>query len=308
MRRLLVIRPGAIGDTLLVLPVIQALKAQYQFTHCTLVGNAAVLPLTLASGIVDETFDYEQARWGQLFSERGITDSGLQTLLASFDMVICWLRDDTGTVAHNLTAVGISQVVVTPGRPPEGDHLHIVFYLAASTGLDLSLPDLRDFHLTLPSQKLSSQMSDEQNASFVVIHPGSGGARKCWPHEKYRALIEQLWERDQDVLVLLGPAEQDQWALLHSELGTNEQHRLNFLVNAPLVALAGNIQMCKCFIGNDAGITHLAAMLGLPTLALFGPTDPRIWHPVGRSVVIMYEPELKRLPVAMVLEAVRSFL
>lgn len=311
MRRILIIRPGAIGDTLLALPVIQALKDQYQITHCTLVGNAAVLPLTLASGIIEEALDYEQARWGQLFSERGVIDSALQVFLASFDLAICWLRDPEGVVARNLTAQGIRRVIVMPGRPPEGEHQHIVAYLAASTGLEFSIPDLTTFHLSLPSSIIAraSDVLDEQVAPLVAIHPGSGGARKCWPAEKYKALIERFWEREVDVSLLLGPAEQDLSAFLRTELDPPAgQHRLNLLVDLPLLTLAGNIQRCECFIGNDAGITHLAAMLGVPTLALFGPTDPRIWHPAGRSVKIIYEPELEHLPVPTVFEAVMSFL
>jgi ADP-heptose:LPS heptosyltransferase len=77
---------------------------------------------------------------------------------------------------------------------------------------------------------------------------------------------------------------------------------LNLLLDAPLLEVAQQLQQCKCYLGNDSGITHLAAMLGIPTIALFGPTDPAIWQPPGPSVEVIYNPVLEQLPVEMVLE------
>jgi ADP-heptose:LPS heptosyltransferase len=79
---------------------------------------------------------------------------------------------------------------------------------------------------------------------------------------------------------------------------------LNVLIDAPLVTVAEHIQRCKCYLGNDSGITHLAAMLSVPTIALFGPSDPAIWHPVGPDVEVIYEPVLEKLSVNMVIERV----
>jgi heptosyltransferase-3 len=64
------------------------------------------------------------------------------------------------------------------------------------------------------------------------------------------------------------------------------------------------LRRCRFFVGNDSGITHLAGYLGIPTLALFGPTDFRIWGPVGRRVEILWKPELADIS----LEEVRKFL
>jgi ADP-heptose:LPS heptosyltransferase len=59
------------------------------------------------------------------------------------------------------------------------------------------------------------------------------------------------------------------------------------LTFAPLLEVAHHLQQCRCYLGNDSGITHLAAMLGVPTVAIFGPTDPKIWRPMGPFVKVI---------------------
>src|SRR5579872_5159950 len=106
--RMLIIRPGAIGDTLLALPVIRALRDSHNelgsydnelgsHPRITFVGNAAVLPLMLASGLVEEDSDYEDIRWSALFS---METSRLIPM--PVDLAICWLRDPDGVVERNL--------------------------------------------------------------------------------------------------------------------------------------------------------------------------------------------------------------
>src|SRR3954453_14052687 len=110
---ILIIRPGAIGDTLLTFPVILALKAPYNNPHVTFVGNRAVLPLTLAYGIADEVFDYQDLRWAKLFlqtRDKAVQDEVVQRS----ELAICWLRDPDGVVEHNLLAAGVKRVVVAP--------------------------------------------------------------------------------------------------------------------------------------------------------------------------------------------------
>src|SRR5579859_6073600 len=107
---ILIVRPGAIGDTLLTLPVIQALRERYAPSSITLVGNEAVLPLARACSIVDEVYDYQETRWSYLFltpSSRPARDMGLEAIMKRTQLAICWLRDPDGVVERNLRAAGI---------------------------------------------------------------------------------------------------------------------------------------------------------------------------------------------------------
>jgi heptosyltransferase III len=298
---ILIIRPGAIGDTLLTLPVIQALRARYHSSHVTLVGNAAVLPLAHASGIVDEIYDYQEARWASLFlrESSGYTRDGrLDTIVKRTQLAICWLRDPEGIVERNLRLAGIEQVIVTPGRPDSTtfEAMHITTYLAKTIGLTWQKP-LQELSLSLPD--ITQQ---EDRIGLVALHPGSGGAHKCWPTEHFAKVIYYLWQQDRAVLLLAGPAEQERLVLLRKLLHMHPQSGLcEYLLNAPLLTIAQRLQQCHCYIGNDSGLTHLAAMLGLPTLALFGPSNPIIWHPPGQEVYVLREQALERLDVETVL-------
>jgi len=300
--RILIIRPGAIGDTLLTFPVIAALRVAYAAEQVMLVGNAAVLPLALTSGIVEDVADYGQLQWSELFSSDGIHAAATLSLLAQTDLVICWLRDSEGIVRHNLQQAGIKHIVIAAGRPVEGRQIHIVRYLAETVGLPIHTVDAASWQLSLP--KRDSRLN-ETTQSIVAIHPGSGGARKCWPVTAFAEVIERLWQRGYAILLLAGPADHERLSTLRQSLSLPpEPTMLQVLVDAPLIEVAHQLRQCKCYLGNDSGITHLAAMLGIPTVALFGPSDPTIWRPVGPNVEILYEPDLASLAVEAVMERV----
>src|SRR5262249_858084 len=137
---ILIIRPGAIGDTLLTFPIIQALKACYQPARVTLVGNPAVLPLAQAWHVADDLAAYRDAHSSDLFSTAGICSPTVRRLLQRTAMTICWLRDADGVVKRNLLAAGMQHVIVAPGRPPEGVHMHIVEYLAQTVKMAIDVP------------------------------------------------------------------------------------------------------------------------------------------------------------------------
>ena len=163
---ILIMRPGAIGDTLLTFPVILALKAGYEYAHITLVGNPAVLPLAQIWGVADEAADYGDAKWSELFSTAGIGSSALHRLLQRTDIAICWLHDTDGVVKHNLLAAGIRRVIVAPGRPPAGMRVHIVEYLGQTVGMAI---DAR----TVPLLPLLQSGILSTLPTSIAIHPGS---------------------------------------------------------------------------------------------------------------------------------------
>ena len=296
--QILIIRPGAIGDTLLTLPVIQALRAKYQAIHITLVGNSAVLPLALASDIVEAVSDYGQLQWSELFSPTGIHTPVMLLLLQQTDLVICWLRDSDGIVRYNLQQAGVKHLITAAGRPAEGQHIHIIRYLLETVELPLETIDLTRWQL--PSKQQDGLLV-EGRQPMVAIHPGSGGARKCWPVTAFAEVIERLWQRGYSVLLLVGPADAERINYLQQHLTSPpEQTMLTVLVDAPLLSVAQHLRQCQRYLGNDSGITHLAAMLGIPTVALFGSSDLIVWRPLGPNVEVIHVAELTQLPVEVV--------
>jgi heptosyltransferase III len=298
----LVIRPGAIGDNLLTFPVIQALRAQSSEPYVTFVGNATVLPLALASHIAEEVFDYDSRQWSALFSTNGIHSATLQALLQRIDVAICWLRDPEQIVERNLRSLGISRIIIAPGRPSPTERVHIVDYLARTLNLQLPLPFSPLFDIHKNAQTMDNSIQP------IAIHPGSGGTHKCWPITYFASLITTLWQRNIPILLLAGPADSERMALLLSLLPSPPfPTLLTILIDVPLQTIAQKLQGCPGYIGNDSGITHLAALLAIPTIVLFGPSDPAIWQPYGSTTRVLYEPVLTNLRVDTVLYTIEEF-
>ena len=309
--QILVIRPGAIGDVLLTFPVLQTLRKEYTNPHITLVSNVAVLPLALASKIVDQAFDYQDMRWSELFAETGIKTPSLQDLLAQIDLAICWLRDPDHIVEQNLRKAGVKQVIVARGRPPEGKQIHIVNYLAGTLGLSVS-QSTREEHsggtIGLSDALDGGAIDGIPPLQQIAIHPGSGSPAKCWPIPYFAQVIERLWQQNCPVLLLAGPADVERLETLQTQLSPpSKPELLQVLTNSPLLEVAHYLQDCRCYLGNDAGITHLAAVLGIPTVAIFGPSDPAIWHPIGPTVKVIQGHTLEQVTVDLVMEAINSF-
>lgn len=298
---ILIIRPGAIGDTLLTFPILQAIRKEYTNPHITLVGNPAVLPLALASGLVDETSDYGQLQWSNLFSTTNTFSPAMHNQLQQTDLAICWLRDPEGMVERNLRLAGVKKVIIAAGRPPVGETIHVVQYLAQTIRLQhVELP----FKLSLKPAALSTE--DIVNRR-IAIHPGSGSAQKCWPIPSFAALIKHVWQRNYPTLLLAGPADHQRVEDIQRQLPPQPQPGLlSTLIDMPLIDIAQHLLQCWCYIGNDSGVTHLAAMLGIPSIALFGPTNPSTWHPIGPNVTIIQRSHLQTLPVETVLHSCMS--
>lgn len=301
MKGILVIRPGAIGDALLTFPVLKALRERYEGMPVTLVSNAQVLPLALAFGVSEQTFDFQDIQWSELFSTTGIRTSSMRALLEQTDLAICWMRDPDGIIEHNLKMSGVKQSIIAPGRPSEGERIHIIDYLASTVGL----PSVGAQFIAPSSWPTPNPISNVITARSVAIHPGSGAAQKCWPTFRFAAVIERLWQQNRSVLVLAGPADTGRVHDLLQQLSSPPtSEMLKLLTNAPVLEVARQLQQSRCYLGNDSGITHLAAMLGVPTIAIFGPTDPAIWRPVGPSVRVLRGSTMEDVSVGSVMEAI----
>ena len=293
-----VIRPGAMGDVLLTFPVLQALRKECVNAHITLVSNSVVLPLALAYKIVDEAFDYQDISWSELFSEAGIRSPSLRNLLAQTDLAICWLRDSDHIVEKNISKAGVKHLIVAPGRPAEGARVHIVDYLAGTLGLS-------PIQGTMGGGTIDGSHPLQQ----IAVHPGSGSPTKCWPPIYFAEVIERLWQQNRPVLLLAGPADVERLETILTRLSPSPKPELlQILTNRPLLEVAYHLQNCRCYLGNDSGITHLAAMLSIPTIAIFGPSDPAIWHPVGPTVKVIRERTLEQVTVDLIMEAINSFI
>jgi ADP-heptose:LPS heptosyltransferase len=306
---LLVLRPGALGDALLSFPALAALRRRWPTAHVTFAARPDVLALARSSGLADETRPMDDPIFSQLWRSDPATGA-LATLLRDVDTAIAWVSDADSLVASNLRALGVARVIVAPGQPAAaaiaaGAPEHVACYLLHTlVPLGIALEARAPAQMFAMTPTLVPPAEDARRAALiwqtlglagarvVALHPGSGGAAKCWPAERFAVLAAQLWQGGYVPLVLVGPADAAVAARLlavYAALaGTPAELPLARDLEVPV--LAGLLARCAAFAGNDAGVTHLAALVGCPTLALFGPSDPARWAPIGRRVLVLRAP------------------
>ena len=208
----------------------------------------------------------------------GPLPQSVRNKLGGFDLAISFLSDPDGVVGRNLAAAGVKRVIAGSTRMrPE---VHAVFQLAEVLGqLGLSLRD------PIPRLAVGSQ---PVRSSTLGFHVGSGSPRKNWPIDRWVELIQRLEGIFSDFLLVGGEAD-DQLVCefrAHCRLPG-----LRILLNQGLADLCQALNRCAVFVGHDTGVTHLAAAIGTPTVALFGPTDPNVWSPLGEHVSVVLSPD-----------------
>ncbi len=286
MEKIIVFRPGALGDTLLTFPALAALRRAYAGARLSVIGNAPALALAREAGLVDEVGSFDDVCWADLFADSGICSALAREALAGAGQAVLWLRDPDGLAARNLRAAGVPAVLSAPGRPPEGARIHAADYLLetlqpllgeASANL-AKLPPLAPAPEAQRWAEAAWAQRGLRGAQVLALHPGSGGRAKCWPAERFAALAGRFMAEGWQVLVLAGPADEAAAAAVLNALPPERAQQMDGLT---LPQLAAVLARASLYIGNDSGVSHLAAWLGVPTLALFGPTDPAIWTPRG---------------------------
>jgi heptosyltransferase-2 len=241
--------------------------------------------------------DWDDPALVPLFADDATTPTELARRLSAFDACIAYTRQDR-LVAHFERFI---PTVIAHGPAPIG--VHAAEWLAGPTRALGGLPPLVPADLQpTPSEeaRAAAFLRDRLAPGFLALHMGSGGPAKNWPSDRFTSLARVLsggrW------LLVEGPAE-DAFPL--DPAADETCFRAQQL---PLRVLAAVLRQARLFVGNDSGVTHLAAAAGAPTLALFGPTDPALWSPVGRRVAVVRSPtpSMPDLEAALVLGAARA--
>ncbi len=317
-RRIAVLRAGALGDFIVTLPALAWLRWRFRQAHLTVYGNRAALEVIAGRGIVDQGLSFDLAVPLELFAPEQLAGPWVAEWQA-YDLCIVWLRDHA-TVVENLRRLTKAVVLAASPLPEPGRDVHVTDHCLstlAPLGLHLSqLAEserhpairLREEELALARTWLNRQPALAGGPRLrIAVHAGSGGTWKCWPAACYAELCRQLWkEFGAAILLVEGPADAQQVGAVWHDLQMRDQDGpVVRVAGLPLVQLAGVLACCDAYIGNDSGITHLAAALGIPTVAIFGPTDPRVWAPRGACVSVLWKGhDITEIAVRDVLEIV----
>jgi ADP-heptose:LPS heptosyltransferase len=314
--RIVIYRSGALGDTLLAFPALHLLRRHWPDAQVTLICRAGVHALALASGLADRTFSHELAAWACLFDEGVQVAELARETFAGADLALVWSPDGAGAIASRLNALGAREALIAEPPPQAGSQRHVALQLLdalAPLGIDIPAED-DEMVANLPALRWPQMAQDEVAAAGeniraelagrppVAIHPGSGGASKRWPPGHFAALIRGL-RRDFAPVLIAGPQDEKIVAQVSAAAGA-----IPVVRDVSVAGLAAFLSEYAISIGNDSGVTHLAGMLGVPTVALFGPTDPALWAPLGRRVVALRSStgQMEDLPLEVVVAAVQE--
>lgn len=298
-QRALVIRGGALGDFLLTLPVLAALRESAPSARIEALAYPSFAKLAAATKIIDAARSIEYGPLAGFFSRGAELNPELCAYFGSFDLIVSYLYDPDGIFAENIAKTGAQRFLTGPARLSEKSH-----------AIDQLATPLAELGLPLTSRSVALSIPRENNEKpTLALHPGSGSPSKNWSPEKWQTLVATLLAEHSELQIAVIGGEADAAAL--STLQQIPAHqRLVFWENLPLEELAPRLAGALAYAGHDTGVSHLAAAVGCPSLLLFGPTEPGIWAPPHQHVRILRAPgnSLDNLPQTNVTAAVRSLL
>lgn len=304
MHRGLIVQPGAIGDCILTLPLAAFMKNTLRLGGIDLLGHTEYIGILPGRSCIDGVRSIDSIDLHRLYAETRTFEladpDSLIAAFADYTWITTFLGEPGSNFEQNLIFTAncshSAEVLTLSLKPPDGIGEHIAdFYirqLAGQAGLDL--PDgpipASDclIKATQADEEVGKAMLREAHldpeGKLVVIQPGSGGLRKCWCIENFLAIAQSLRNEGVQVIFLLGPAERDRFGetAVRNQIGRVAK----CLTNLSLPQVLGLLSCVDGFVGNDSGITHLAAAMGVQTLAVFGPTSPAVYKPIGPQVTV----------------------
>lgn len=301
--KMLVIRGGAIGDFILTLPVLSALREAFPDTHIEVLGYPKMAELAMAGGIIDGYRSIEARALAGFFARGGKLNPELAEYFASFAVIFSYLYDPDEIFRTNVGLSSKAQYIQGPYRPDETQETHATqVFLAPLERLAIFDPD--------PVPRLSIKRGDlpEVNqGKWIAIHAGSGSPKKNWPVENWATLVERITSAtNYNILFVGGEAEEKRVCRLFQGVPPG---RSGMLMGLSLLEVAELLVTTRLFLGHDSGISHLAAALGVPTLLLWGPSKQAIWKPIHPETRIVKAGEdLGQLSVEQVYQALMPLL
>jgi ADP-heptose:LPS heptosyltransferase len=274
--RILIVHPGALGDVLQAVPALRGLRTQGRLTFA---GQPRLGRLLTTLGVVDEARGFDGLGLEACFTDAPAPPA-LAAFLGGFARVVSWFGSRDATYVARLGALAADPVVASP--VPDDDTpvwRHLVSTLAS--------PGLAEAEAVAPIRLAAPPVAPPA----LVVHPGSGGAWKRWPPERFAAVIAAVAARHPvPVVVHQGPADRAAVEALLTRLDASVER----LVEPELPVLAAALARARAYLGGDAGISHLAAAVGAPSVILFPPAHlPRWtpWSPTARPIAMTGGPD-----------------
>lgn len=308
-RRILVVRQqNQMGDMVCATPGFRALRETYPDAEIALVTAPVNVEVVRHNPHLDRVFTFEQAMW-----RRPRRLLGLLREIRGFGPDLAFVL---ASVSFSVTSAGIALAsgakwVVGADSEPFGMNLsRHAFSLEMPSRVELTsnavehgLAPLRAIGIVTDNWATVVRPSAEEAAvaagmaaelglpaGFWAIHPGAGKKQNVWPAAGFAHVARRALEQGATVLLLHGPADQEAIAELVGLLGDDVGRGVLVAPPSPVGVGAALLNSADRFLCNDTGVMHVAGALGVPTVALFGPTNPALWKPPVASVVAVVSP------------------
>ncbi len=300
VRNILVIKLRHIGDVLLATPVLRALREAYPSAKITMLVNRGTEGVLVHNPDVNEVLCLEKGTWGaQLAFVQKLRRRGFDCIVdltdgdrSAFVSLASGAQLRVGFNAeHRWRGLLYSHVA----KPRPADRHRVEYDLCALRALGVDpKPTTPAVHVTPAEEAVVGAWLTEQGLApssdsplLILLQPGARYSLKVWPHDRFARLADRLAERFSCRILLGG----DQREREVAEQVAREAHCAPKVVAGrfSLLQFAALMKRCALFVGNDGGAMHIAAAIGTPVVALFGPTYPQRWGPRGGPSQILYK-------------------
>lgn len=279
------IHTAALGDTILLIPLLRALRAKFPHAHITLVMRPAFGQMFTMRGIAHAWHSADDPAHTAWFSPPDRPHiPNTHPAWANADLLLSAVSTGTDPWADNARAAlfpHTDRLLTFNPKPPEDYPRHVTAWHAEQLAAQ---------GLHLPPAPLPPILKNPDGP--LVFHPGSGGEAKCWPPDHYLTLADALARNGIKPTFILGEAEQERWGRPAVAM-LNE--RFHTFLHIGLYELSERLARARLYLGNDSGVSHLAAALGTPTITLFGPSNHTQWHPIGPDVTLLHAPNPQQM-------------
>ena len=304
VKNIVVLRPGALGDVLVCRHLLHWLMNAFPEARIAFVAPGERGRLFRQFGLAHISFDWENAAFSWLFSHGDAPPPPLlHTLFEPGTLVFAYLDlagEEAQAFQKRLSTINTPLFLfLSPSRPADGSGVYIgawlvqkaIRYCQMQQFVFVSPHDASEVRLGYDKAGASLTVDAEQDASVLVVHPGSGSAKKNWPLPSFAALVSLLMSAGEEVglrriRIVAGEAEAGLGAALAATLSEAE-----LIEQPPLVELTKIMAGAGLYLGSDSGVSHLAAAARTRAgvkprvAAVFGPSDPLVWAAPGTLVL-----------------------
>lgn len=304
-RNILIIKPSSLGDIVHALPVLHGLRAKYPEAHIAWLVGTGFAPLLDGHPKIDELIRFDRARFGRMWRSPAIFVE-FWRLVAEirrrrFDLVV----DLQGLIRSGLMAwlsggwsVGFAEArefawaFYSRRVRPAAAAVHAVeknLAVAAACGVTIKTPEfdlaVTEAERTSARALLAENGLGRPDAAFLAVLPGARWASKQWPAARFAELIDRLAAEGRPRCVLLG-APSERW-IAEAIVEACKSPPVDLVGRTNLRQLTAVLELSEQVICLDSGPMHIAAALGKPLVALFGPTNPQRTGPYSASARVV---------------------